>query len=81
MITQKSISLKIDKELLVRLDVECYVSAKKRNAVINQAISEYIELMDFRREYNTRCSRVVKEDIVYSWLHDRFPEAYNEMFG
>lgn len=80
MITTKPISFKIDKELLEKLDMECYVSAKKRNRVINQAISEYIELMDIRREYKTYSNRVVKEDIVYKWLHERFPEASCEMF-
>lgn len=31
MITQKAISVKMDAETLTELDLECYVSAKKRN--------------------------------------------------
>lgn len=49
MITQKPISLKINKNLLMQLDQECYETFRKRNAVINEAIAFYIEYKDAYR--------------------------------
>lgn len=49
MITQKPISVRINTDLLERLDQECFVDAKKRNWVINNAIATYLYLADLRR--------------------------------
>lgn len=49
MITQKPISLKIDCELLERLNQEVEQGWKKRNAVINDAIAFYLEYADAYR--------------------------------
>lgn len=48
MITQKPISLKIDAELLQRLDDELAHTWVKRNTAINEAIRMYLELRDAR---------------------------------
>lgn len=49
MITQKPISLKIDSELLEKLDQEVLLGWKKRNACINEAIAVWLELKDAKR--------------------------------
>ena len=49
MITQKPISLKVNENLLMQLDQECYETFRKRNAVINEAIELYLELKNAQR--------------------------------
>ncbi len=49
MVTQKPISLKLNYSTLEELDLECYVSGRKRNAVINDAIKMYIAIKDLAR--------------------------------
>lgn len=49
MITQKPISLKVNVDLLMQLDQECYETFRKRNAVINDAIQLYLELKNAQR--------------------------------
>ena len=49
MITQKPISLKIDAELLEKLDQEVSTGWKKRNACINEAIAVWLELKNAER--------------------------------
>lgn len=44
MITQKPISLKIDVDLLHRLDERILNTSLKRNSVINDAVRMYLEL-------------------------------------
>lgn len=46
MIKQKPISLKIDVELLEKLDEEVSLGWKRRNACINEAIAVWLELKD-----------------------------------
>lgn len=41
--TQTPISLRIDKEIFARLDVFCKENARKRNEVINSAITCYLD--------------------------------------
>ena len=48
-VTQKPISAKINFTTLEELDLECYVSGRARNAVINDAIKFYIEIKDLAR--------------------------------
>lgn len=40
---QKAISLKLDSDLLEKLDIFCYEKGEKRNRVINNAINEYLK--------------------------------------
>lgn len=49
MVNQKPISAKIDLSTLEELDLECYVSGRARNRVINDAIKLYITIMDLQR--------------------------------
>lgn len=49
MVTQKPISAKIDLSTLEELDLECYVSGRARNRVINDAIKLYIAIQDLAR--------------------------------
>lgn len=48
-VTQKPISAKINYTTLEELDLECFVSGRARNAVINDAIKFYIEMKDLAR--------------------------------
>ena len=48
-VTQKPISAKINFTTLEELDLECYVSGRARNAVINDAIKFYISVKDMAR--------------------------------
>lgn len=41
--TQTPLSLRIDKETLARLDAFCQGTLRKRNEVINTAISSYLD--------------------------------------
>lgn len=40
---QKAISLKLDADLLEKLDIYCYDHGEKRNRVINNAVNEYLQ--------------------------------------
>ena len=75
MITQKLISLKIDKELLENLDTECQLTWRKRNAAINKAISYYLEIMELRRLLRKEGQSENKNALLRRWLRDRIPEA------
>lgn len=41
--TQKAISLKVDNDILAKLDTYCNESGKKRNRIINEAITAYLD--------------------------------------
>ena len=73
MITQKSICLKIHKELLEELDLETQ-NAKSRNWIINRAVHVYLKLMDTRRLASCLTEKD-KADTVERWLKEYFPEA------
>lgn len=75
MITQKPISLKIDKELLEKLDKECQRTWRKRNWIINKAITYYLEIMEFRRLLRNEGQNENKKALLRRWLRDRIPEA------
>lgn len=49
MVNQTLVSLKIDSWVLQELDKEILVSGKRRNRIINEAISLYIEYQRARR--------------------------------
>lgn len=75
MVTQKQISLKVDIHLFEELDAECQATSRKRNWVINRAIHTYLTLQDSRRLVKCLGSDENKKSVLYSWLHDEFPEA------
>lgn len=49
MITQKAISAKIEHGVLEELERESFMSGKKKNRIINDAIRMYIDMQDFKR--------------------------------
>ena len=49
MVTQKPISAKINTCLLEKLDLECAVSAQKRNKTIHCALNIYLDFVDVCR--------------------------------
>lgn len=72
MITQKPISLKIDVELLDKLDQEVSLGWKKRNACINEAISVWLELKDAKRhekDANFHGENACKESLQFIKRH------------
>ena len=72
MITQKPISLKIDAELLDKLDQEVSLGWKKRNACINEAISVWLELKDaqrFERYANSVGENACKQSLTFIKKH------------
>ena len=75
MITQKQISIKIDKEQLENLDIECQRTSRKRKAAINKAISYYLEIMELRRLLRNEGQSENKKALLRRWLRDRIPEA------
>ena len=67
MITQTTICLKVDSFNLEQLDKECFVSAKKRNRAINEAIASWVRQQDdIRRakmENKQHSERTIRETI------------------
>ena len=49
MVTQKPISLKIDRTLLEKLDAEAQDTWKSRNKLINEAVEMYLQLRNVQR--------------------------------
>lgn len=68
MITQKPISLKIDTELLQKLDEEVRLGWGKRNWHINQAIALYLEVQDLNRRLKCYHDAVLKHDELERFL-------------
>lgn len=75
MITQKQISLKIDKDLLQELDAEVSLCWMKRNYIINKSIRLYLSLQDCRRTVKCIGNPDDKFNEVETWLKKYFPEA------
>ena len=75
MITQKPISLKIDKDLLDDLDTECTRTWRKRNMLINMSITYYLEIMELRRTIRNAGNEDDKKELLNKWLRERIPEA------
>lgn len=71
MVTQKAISLKIDKWLLEELDAECDNGYRRRNWHINRAIQVYLALLDSRRLY--KCTDD-KDGIIKKFMREYYPE-------
>lgn len=72
MITQKPISLKINVELLKKLDEELSHDWKSRNACINEAISVWLELRDAKRHEryaNSVGENACKESLLFIKKH------------
>lgn len=53
MINQTPISVRMYTTTLFKLDTEASLGYMKRNAIINRAVEEYIELQDLRRVCST----------------------------
>lgn len=53
MINQKPISVRMYTSTLYKLDAECASGWPKRNALINRACEEYIELQELKRVCST----------------------------
>lgn len=76
MITQKPISLKIDVELLKKLDEDILSDRTSRNACINEAIAVWLDMRDARRheryansigEYAcNECLMFIKKHLVHN---------------
>lgn len=75
MVTQKAMSLKIDRDLLEELDTEVSRGWKKRNGIINDAIRYYLKLKDARRLYKAVILEKNQEAVLNSFLREQFPEA------
>ena len=56
MIMQKQLTLKLDLRILGALDSEAFVTGRKRNRLINEAVAFYCRYKDARR-----ADRVVKD--------------------
>lgn len=50
MVTQKAISVRIDKKLLQELDLEVSIGTGNRNKLINDAVRMYIDYLDTARQ-------------------------------
>lgn len=75
MVTQTAISLKIDTGLLQDLDEEVRLGWRKRNNLINQAISLYLEVQDLNRRLGSYQGASLKHDELERFLRKRIPNA------
>lgn len=72
MVTQKMISLRLDLDLLDKLNREASLGLATRNWHINQAIRVYLKLLECRR----LCRSVKdKKEVINKWLCDENTEA------
>lgn len=71
-VRQKAIGFKIDIELLEELDKECYVSARKRNTMINLAIGYYLKYVDCCRILKSVGTRQDREIVFNNFKQDQF---------
>ena len=76
MITQKLISLKIDKKLLDGLDEEANLGYNKRNRLINEAIRFYLRYKDTHRRMRMINKRYHQEKMLEEIAREWFPEVY-----
>lgn len=76
MITQKQICLKIDTELLEKLDAEVALGYKKRNTHINAAIRLYLCYINTRRRMRMINKRYHQEKTLEEFAREWFPEVY-----
>lgn len=56
MISQKTISVKLDADVAYMLDQETATGSLRRNRLINEAIKVYIGILDARRKRDARIS-------------------------
>lgn len=75
MITQKAISLKLNKQTLEELDQEASLGWAKRNWHINQAVMMYLKVMDARRRIHCLGSQEEKLEAMQDLLADLVPES------
>lgn len=74
MVTQKAICLKLDVNTLEQLDKEASLGWKKRNRIINEAVSLYLELQDRKRRVRSFQDLSDKEDEVREFIRRQFPD-------
>ena len=77
MITQKLISLKIDRKLLDELDKEANLGYNNRNRLINEAIRFYLLYKDIHRRMRMINNRSHQENILEEFAREWFPEVYD----
>lgn len=75
MITQKAISLKLNKQTLEDLDMEASLGWAKRNWHINQAVVMYLKVMDSRRKIHCLGSKEDKLEAMKDLLAELVPES------
>lgn len=74
MVTQKAICVKLDTYTLEQLDKEVSLGWKKRNRLINEAVSLYLELLDRKRRVSSYQDLSDKEDEVREFIRRQFPD-------
>ena len=75
MITQKAISLKLNKQTLEELDKEASLGWHKRNWHINRAVIMYLKVMDKRRLIGCLGSKEEKLEELRDLLAELVPES------
>lgn len=78
MVTQKAICVKLDTYTLEQLDKEVSLGWKKRNRIINEAVSLYLELQDRKRRVRSYQDPSDKEYQVCEFIRRQFPELNGE---
>lgn len=78
MVTQKAICVKLDTYTLEQLDKEVSLGWKKRNRIINEAVSLYLELQDRKRRVRSYQDLGDKEYQVCEFIRRQFPELNGE---
>lgn len=74
MVTQKAICVKLDICTLEQLDKEVSLGWKKRNRIINDAVSFYLDFLDRRRRVRSYYDLRDKEDEVRKFIRRQFPD-------
>lgn len=75
MITQKPISLKIDTEVLEKLDKEVSLGWRKRNWHINEAIRMYLKVQDLNRVLGVYDDIKSREEVLNNFLRRHVPNG------
>lgn len=73
MITQKAISLKLNKQTLEELDKEASLGLHSRNWHINQAVIMYLKVIDTRRLIGCLGSKKDKLELLRGILEELVP--------
>lgn len=74
MANQKAICVKLDFDNLEQLDKEAALGWKKRNRIINDAVSFYLDFLDRRRRIRSYQDLSDKENEVRKFIRRQFPD-------